>query len=151
MASCTRALKYWLLGLFTVLAGVGLAGCGGDSSNDHGAMYGPVIMYGPAPMYGVAIVATVHGTATDGVGHTVPGIQITAVDAGHTWNTITGSDGAYTLPMPEAANGDTVTVTATDVDGAANGGSFNPASATITVDLPTNYALEVDFPLTPKQ
>jgi len=128
MAKITRPLQRICLALLAVLTGAGVTGC----------MYGPG-MYGPPQN-------TVSGTVTNAAGQAIPGIHLTATDHGRTWTATTSDFGNYDFRLT-GATGDSVTITAADVDGPANGGDFATAVQTIVA---TDSYQHVDFTLTPK-
>ena len=126
----TRGL---LVGL-ALLAVIGLAGCSGVTNPLTGA--GPFVVSG-------IVKQTANGTP-------ITGISVTVSDQNGQWNVLSGTGtGVYSLTIPWPTIGDTITVTASDIDGSLNGGTFAGASQSIPVTL-TTLTAQANFSLSPQ-
>ncbi len=137
----TRSLKRRMIGLFSILAGLGVGGCSYTAT----AMYG-VAMYGPAPAYGVQIVAHVHGTIADKAGAPLAGILVVVKDAETYKEAVTGADGTYAVTVDQLTDKETAYITAVDIDGPANGAQAT-GNATVAFDLTKTQDYPVNFTL----
>jgi putative lipoprotein (rSAM/lipoprotein system) len=123
-----RSIQRVLLAALAFASGATVSGC----------MYGPSpAMYGPPPAYGPSPAALeIKGKVTQRDGTPIPDIRISVKDAtpDEQWeDAVSDANGEYIFLAYPYAGGEEVTVTATDEDGAANGGDFASASDTIEV------------------
>lgn len=116
--------------LCAVLGAILGSGCSSNSTEP--------VEYGPMPEYGVPTARVrLDGRVLDPVGAPIPGIEVAfdgagtdTTDAGGNWSL--AAEGTY-VPCIDSST-PACAVTATDIDGAANGGPFPAVEATLDLE-----------------